>query len=165
MEIKQGPNKGYFYIPLQYVNDGSLVRTNQVYSRFSLGNGKRIQGFNSEYLPFIDGYYYIPKNTQIDTRKLAYALENKLMPSSGNTELFEQDFERIVVPDDYCPHYLKPCSYDWCKQCEIIKSLNMKGQNLTQNLNLTQKQIEKRNDLIWILSIFLSIVIVLALLS
>ena len=164
MEIKQGPNKGYFFLPSRFVNDGSIVRNNQVYSRFKLGGDKRIHGFNSSYLPFVDGYYYIPKNTQIDTRKLTYALENKLMPSSGNTEVFNTNFENIVVPDEYCPYYLKPCIYDWCKRCEEMK----RGKSVSvdySNPKLTAEQLENRNNIIWSFSFILAVVLFIALLS
>lgn len=163
MEIKSGSNKGYFVLPLQFVNDGSIVRKDEVYSRFQLPNGKRIHGFNSSYLPYLDGYYYIPKNTQIDIRKLAYALENKLIPSSGNTEKFNTNFEKIVVPDNYCPHYLEPCFDEWCERCKILKI----KQNLSnvKNPELSDEQISRRNNIVWVFSLFLAAILLLAILS
>lgn len=164
MEIKQGPNKGYFDLKNTFLNDGSIVRNNQVYSRFKLSGDKRIQGFNSSYLPYLDGYYYIPKNTQINTRTLTYALENKLMPSSGNTEVFNTNFENIVVPDDYCPYYLKPCVYKWCKKCEE-KKRNPSSNVDYSNPKMSSKQLENRNKIIWSFSFILAIVLFLAFLS
>lgn len=164
MEIKTGPDKGYFYLPLQEVNDGSLVRTDTVYSRFRLPNNKQIHGFNSTYLPYLDGFYYIPKNTQIDTRKLAFALENKLMPSSGNTETFEHDFDNIVVPDNYCPYYLKPCSYDWCERCKELKRKKRMGIRIESTV-LTKEQLFKRNEIIWVFCLLLGAIFVLSAVS
>ncbi len=162
MEINKGPNKGYFFLPTQFINDGSIVNGNQIFSRFKLSNNKKIQGFNSTYLPYIDGYYYIPKDTQIDIRKLAYALENKLIPSTGNTETFNTEFKNIVVPNNYCPYYLKPCFYDWCQKCDEGKKVISKTYNLHK---LTEEQLAKRNNLIWIFSLFLATILILAFLS
>lgn len=123
MKISSGPNKGFYYIPTPYTTDNSLVRNEAVYSRLRLAPGKGIYGFNKSYLPYINGYYYVPKNDEIDIRKLIYGLENKEIPSSGNTETFVREFQKTInVPNEWCPEYLDPCRYDWCKRCERLRN-------------------------------------------
>lgn len=122
MKITDGINKGFYNLPVEFVADNSLVMTNTVYSRLKLSDNKRIQGFNKTYLPFVDGFYYVPRTDGLDIRKVIYSLENKDVPSSGNTETFLRDFENtIAVPDDWCPYYLDPCNYDWCMKCDKQK--------------------------------------------
>lgn len=87
----------------------ALTLNDMVYYRYSPGPGKRITGFNRTLLPYIDGYYYVRKSAP-DIRRLLYALENRLVPSTGNTELFNMNFDAIHVPDDYKPYYLEPCT-------------------------------------------------------
>lgn len=119
MKIASGPNKGFYYLQSPLTADNSLVRDNTVYSRMKLPNNQRIHGFNSSYLPFVNGYYYVPKNDELDVRKVIYALQTKQVPSSGNTETFLRNFQDTVsVPDDYCPYILDPCNYDWCERCK-----------------------------------------------
>jgi hypothetical protein len=123
MKISSGPNKGFYYIPTPYTTDNSLVRNETVYSRLRLSPGKGIHGFNKSYLPYINGYYYVPRNDEMDIRKVIYGLENKEIPSTGNTETFMREFEHtILVPDEWCPHYLDPCDYDWCKRCDALRN-------------------------------------------
>jgi hypothetical protein len=117
MKITSGPNQGYYYLPDEQLNDGSPVRDNTVYSR--LKTDKPILGFNKSYLTYIDGYYYVPNIRGLDVRKMVYGLENKEIPSSGNTETFLRDLQNNTqsMPDDYCPRYLDPCNYGWCNMC------------------------------------------------
>ncbi len=119
MKITSGPNKGYYSLPTVELNDGSPVRTDTPYSRLKLKPTQQILGFNSTYLPYIDGYYYVPTTPGLDIRKTIYALETKRVPSSGNTETFLRDFKNNTasIPTDYCPYYLDPCNYDWCGPC------------------------------------------------
>lgn len=123
MEIESGDDEGFFRLSDLKINDGSIVRPNEVYYRWKLPKNKRIKGFNKDYLVYQDGYHYIPRNPQIDTRKLAYALESKIVPSTGNTETFITEFERIRVPNDYCPD-ITPCVYDWCGVCSDLNRFN-----------------------------------------
>ncbi len=118
MQIDTGPNKGFYKLSQQVMNDNSLVRTNTVYSKWKLPRNEKVYGFNSSWLPFMDGYYFVPRIQDTDIRKLLYALKTKHMPSSGNTETFQREFNRVVVPDNYCPFYLDPCKYDWCEKCK-----------------------------------------------
>ncbi len=119
MKITSGPYKGYYYLPSVQLNDGSPVRDNTVYSRLKLGPQEQISGFNRPYLPYVDGYYYVPNTPGFDTRKLIYALVNKEVPSSGNTESFLRDLKSNTasMPHDYCPYYLDPCNSEWCRTC------------------------------------------------
>lgn len=159
MEIKSGPNKGYYNIQSRYLSNSRR----EVYSKLKLPKGKKITGFNSPL--YFNGYYYIPRNDQLDIRKLVYALENNLMPNSGNTETFNRDFDKIVVPNNYCPHYLEPCIYDWCDRCKILK-LESEFGGITRNKpELTEDQIKKRNTLVLLFSFFLASILLLALTS
>ena len=118
MKISSGPNKGFYNLPGVFINDNSVVRPSEVYTRWKLDNNKQITGFNKTWLPYFDGYYFVPKlEGDVDVRKLLYALETKEMPSSGNTETFLREFNRVVVPSDYCPRDVDPCDYDWCEKC------------------------------------------------
>jgi len=135
--ITSGPFRGYFTIPNTIIREKmrddviigerelynvmreyqmSLTEPDLLFYRYKPGPGRTIIGYNRFLLPQIDGYYYIQKSRN-DIRKLTYALENKLIPSSGNTELFNIDYSDVYVPDDYCPYLLDPCPYDWCKRC------------------------------------------------
>jgi hypothetical protein len=123
--IASGPNKGFFVLPNSLLTEQltyeppsyaayknyqiALTLNDLVYYRYSPGPGKRILGFNRTLLPYIDGYYYVRKSSA-DIRRLLYALENRLVPSTGNTELFNINFDAIPVPDDYRPYYLEPCT-------------------------------------------------------
>lgn len=134
--IQSGPYKGFYTLPRSLYNEQlrddviigernlytayknyqlTLTMNDIVYYRYSPGPGKTILGFNRTLLPFIDGYYYVRKSSN-DIRRLLYALENKLVPSTGNTELFNIDFSKIPVPDSYKPYYLDPCdkAESWC---------------------------------------------------
>lgn len=123
--ISSGADKGFFVLPnsllteqLSYETPSyaayknyqlALTMNDLVYYRYSPGPGKLITGFNRTLLPYIDGYYYVRKSAA-DIRRLLYALENRLVPSTGNTELFNINFDAIHVPDDYRPYYLEPCT-------------------------------------------------------
>jgi hypothetical protein len=95
----------------------SLNPDNNLYHRYSPGPGKQITGFNRTVLPFIDGFYYVRKNA--DLPRLLYALENRLVPSDGNTELFNNQFTSIYVPDDWKPYLFEPCLKDWCSPIQL----------------------------------------------
>lgn len=162
MKIINGPNKGYYSLPVQIENDNSLIENDTVYSKLRLPpNNPKIHGFNKTYLSFINGYYYVPKNDELDVRKLIYSLENQLVPSSGNTETFLRQFQQnVIVPDDWCPEYLDPCNYRWCTKCkgEINNTHSAK-------IDITAKNKFKRGLYIFCCMIMLSIVIVLSLRS
>lgn len=135
--VTSGPFRGYFTIPdtiiREKMRDDVIIGERNLYNvmrefqmrltepdihfyRYKPGPGRTITGYNRYLLPQIDGYYYIRKSKN-DIRKLTYALENKLIPSSGNTEIFNIDYSDVYVPDGYCPYLLDPCPYDWCKRC------------------------------------------------
>lgn len=158
MKITSGPNKGFYYISTPFTTDNSLVRNETVYSKLRLPKGKKIHGFNKSYLPHINGYYYVPKNDELDIRKVIYGLENKEIPSTGNTETFLREFQNtITVPTDWCPEYLKPCEYDWCKRCETLRNpIIIKPPELTSTKKF------KRNITIFISMFIISFIIVLA---
>lgn len=158
MKITSGPNKGFYYIPTPFTNDNSLARNETVYSRLRLPPGKSIHGFNKTYLPYIDGYYYVPKNDEIDIRKIIYGLQNKQIPSTGNTETFLRDFQNdIIVPKEWCPHYLDPCKYGWCTRCEKLKN-----PTVVPIPKLTSEKKFKQQLTIFGFMIFLSFIILLA---
>ena len=60
------------------------------------------------------------RDPQIDLRRQLFALENKLIPSDGNTEVFNRELSKVVVPAHYCPHLIDPCPDElpWCKTCK-----------------------------------------------
>lgn len=100
---------------------------NNVWYRYSPGPGKQILGFNRSYLPQIDGFYYVRRDPSINLRQQLYALEQKLVPASGNTELFNLQLAKVQVPEDWCPYFLDPCPSDtqanqtpngWCQRCK-----------------------------------------------
>lgn len=133
--VLEGSGRGYYTLPGTLIRDNSnksalfqsmrslqlsLSSDDELWYRYSPGPNKRIQGFN---IPFIDGYYYVRKNPQLDLRRQLYALETMRIPSSGNTELFEQQLNRVNVPNEWCPYYLDPCpdngnAKDWCTSCK-----------------------------------------------
>lgn len=129
--IASGENAGFFILPQSLLSDQlveesdsytayknyqiALTMNDLVYYRYSPGPGKKILGFNRTLLPYIDGYYYVRRSAP-DIRRLLYALENRLVPSTGNTELFNINFDAIPVPDDYRPYFLEPCPPDWPKE-------------------------------------------------
>lgn len=135
--VTEGPYRGYFTIPdsiiRQELRDDvivgerglynafrgyqmSLTESDIHYHRYRPGPNRQITGYNRSMLPYLDGYYYI-RDSKDDVRKLTYALENGLVPASGNTELFNIDYTNLSVPDNYCPYLLDPCPFDWCKRC------------------------------------------------
>lgn len=159
--IKEGPFKGYYTLPgtllreqvesdviigerglydayreLQLSLEAAAGGGQQVYYKYSPGPGRTIQGFNSSYLPFIDGFYYVRHNPQINLRQQLFALENKLVPASGNTELFNLQLKKVVVPADYCPYYLDPCPEDWCEDCKKKKGGSIESVPLVPELIL-----------------------------
>lgn len=105
-----GPNRGWYRRtpPLDFNN------ANTVYTKVKLPN--TIKGMYSDYMEYRNGYYYLPRRPQIPIRKLLYGLQNYQMPTSGNTELFNFQFNGIRVPRGYCP-FIDPCVYDWCIDC------------------------------------------------
>lgn len=131
-KITSGPNIGYYSIPSK-VNTGSPLYNEResglremaggrglAWYKYSPGPGKTIRGFNTDYLPYIDGYYYVAKDPMINLRRQLYALENNLVPSDGNTELFNLQLNKVIVPSEWCPYYLDPCpSNDLdCTRCQ-----------------------------------------------
>jgi hypothetical protein len=155
MNITTGPNKGYYYLPTPFLNDNSIVRDSTVYSRMKLPPGQRIHGFNKSYLPYIDGYYYVPKSNVLDVRKVIYALQTQQVPSSGNTETFLRDFQyTTTVPADYCPYYLDPCDYTWCKKCK----------NKNENTTIVEKP-KQQNIYMLVCFFILTLIIVLSIRS
>lgn len=158
MKITSGPNKGFYYISTPFTSDNSLVRNETVYSKLKLTPGKTIHGFNKTYLPYINGSYYVPKNDEIDIRKMVYGLENKEIPSTGNTETFLRDFQRtIIVPNTWCPEYLDPCNYNWCKRCKTLRN-----PTIIEPPKLTSTKIFKRNVTIFVSMCVLSFILLLA---
>lgn len=128
--VESGPNKGFYTLStladridttgsITFQNfrryQDSLQTDSNLYHRYSPGPGIMITGFNRTLLPYIDGYYYVRKDA--DLPRLLYALENRLVPSDGNTELFNIQFTNIHVPDDWCPFLLEPCLDGWCSKC------------------------------------------------
>lgn len=161
MKLTTGSNKGFYFIPTPHTTDNSLVRNDTVYSRLRLSPGKKIHGFNKSYLPYINGYYYIPKNDEIDIRKVIYGLENKEIPSTGNTETFLREFQNsIIVPQDWCPHYLDPCEYDWCKRCDTLKN-----PKIIPPPQLTSSKRFFRQFYVFGFMVFISFIIILAIRS
>lgn len=141
--IDSGPNQGYYRIPNTLssekipsksdtsfgqprlylaMRDQQLALENEagsgqnVYYRYSPGPDRDIVVFNDK-PPYVDGYYYVRRDDSIDLRQKLYALENKAVPSTGNTEIFNTAFADIKVPADYCPYYVDPCPFDWCARC------------------------------------------------
>lgn len=134
--ITSGPNKGFYTLStladridttgsVTFQNwrnyQASLEGDSNLYHRYSPGPGKTITGFNRTMLPFIDGYYYVRKNADIP--RLLYALENRLVPSDGNIELFNIQFTDIHVPDDWCPYLFEP-SFDRCMNRPVFHSIS-----------------------------------------
>lgn len=136
---EEGPGKGYYTLPGSLIREQvrddveigerdlyqamkawqlSLSKDEEMWYRYSPGPDKRIRGFNRSYLPFIDGFYYVRKNPQINLRQQLYALETKQVPASGNTETFNRELSKVVVPPEWCPYYLDPCPEDWCEACK-----------------------------------------------
>ncbi len=130
-KIKDGPFKGFYFIESAatksspgntYVDMQNALKDagggrGLAWYKYSPPPGVSIQGFNSQYLPFIDGYYYVPLDTTINVRRQLYALENKLVPADGNTEVFNLELNKVHVPPEWCPHYIDPCIEPWCKDC------------------------------------------------
>lgn len=116
MQINSGPFKHFYKFNVRFKdNNGIVYGSNQPFFRAKLP--VKIKGFNKTTFPYVGGYYYIPYNTdmnQIDLRRLLYALTYQLVPTSGNTEIFEQQMNQIPVPNDYCPG-LEPCPFAWCR--------------------------------------------------
>ena len=131
MKIQKGEFKGFYRLPLEYISSSDrITNVDNVFTRVKLA--KKIKGFNKNYLPYIEGYYYVPYNPEIDIRKLLYALENLEMPSSGNIETFNREFGKIIVPQSYTPVYVDPCLYEWCKGKQKFRKKN--NTTLTQVL-------------------------------
>ena len=151
--VTEGPGKGYYTLPGTVIRERirddvtvgerdlfqaykawqlSLGGDQQLWHRYSPGPGKKIKGFNRSYLPFLDGYYYIRKEPQINLRQQLYALETKRIPSSGNTETFNRDLGKVVVPNEWCPYYLDPCpdTLEWCHRCKTRKQAPLEKQRV-----------------------------------
>lgn len=149
--VTEGSGKGYYTLPGTLIRDQtgnnsdvevgerglfnaykawqlSLSKEDELWHRYSPGPGKKIKGFNRSYLPFIDGFYYVRKNPQIKLRQQLYALETKRVPSSGNTERFNKELGKVVVPADWCPYHLDPCpnALEWCRHCKATPSPKVK---------------------------------------
>jgi hypothetical protein len=148
--VTSGPGKGYYTLPgtliREQVRDDvvmgerdlfhaykawqlSLSEDDELWYRYSPGPGKHIKGFNRSYLPFIDGFYYVRRNPQVKLRQQLYALETKQVPSSGNTETFNLNLRKVVVPEDWCPYHLDPCpdTMEWCRRCKQHSTGSTKG--------------------------------------
>lgn len=82
--------------------------------KYSPGPGKTLHDATGA-TKFVDGYFYVPLDPTIDLQRQLYALENGLIPPSGNTETFNLAINRIHVPNDWCPVYLDP-QPPWYKQ-------------------------------------------------
>jgi len=110
----------------------SLSKDDELWYRYSPGPNKQITGFNKTYLPFIDNFYYVRKDPQINLRQQLYALETKRVPSSGNTELFNKQLGKVIVPDKWRPYHIDPCFEEWCKEPQPTqKAIPEKETNLT----------------------------------
>lgn len=109
-KIISGKNKGF------YKRDPprSLKFENKVFTKAFFP--KKLEGPYDHYLLQHDDFYYVPRNDTIPIRKLVYGLQNNLMPTSGNIELYNKEFNFIRVPFDFCP-IIDPCPYDWCTGC------------------------------------------------
>ena len=146
-KITSGPDEGYYTLPSSLsreqvrpdieIGEPELYQAyrawqlgleqsageSQVYHRYSPGPGKQIRGFNRDYLPYVDGLHYVRRSPQINLRQQLFALENKLIPFTGNTEVFNTQLRKVAVPDDWCPHLLDPCpasaAGDWCRRCKM----------------------------------------------
>jgi len=105
--------------------DGSMVITQgkpTIYTKAFFEPKVQPKYLYKDYLPFYDGFYYIPKS-EIPIRKLIYGLQNYDLPTSGNIERYIPMFNNISVPDDFCP-FIDPCDYDWCGPCEQMRLKN-----------------------------------------
>lgn len=121
-KIMDGDNKG-FYVGTSPT--GSIVVSQGkpgIYTKAFFEPTKQPKYLYKDYLPFYDGFYYIPKS-EIPIRKLIYGLQNYDMPTSGNIETYIQSFNHISVPQDFCP-FIDPCIYDWCDPCEQARIQN-----------------------------------------
>jgi hypothetical protein len=131
-KIASGQFKGYYSLPgsldRQPVTKNTYVPYEKkmrelagargiAWYKYSPGPNKTIKGFNKQYLPRYGGYYYVARNPSIDLRRQLYALENLLVPADGNTETFNLELNKVVVPSDWCPYYLDPCTTEWCLKC------------------------------------------------
>jgi hypothetical protein len=123
-KINSGSNKGFYQsIPNVIKHGKPLVYTKAFFDQ-------PLKYLYKDYLPFYDGFYYIPKS-EIPIKKLIYGLQNYDMPTSGNIETYIKSFNHISVPTDFCP-LIDPCIYDWCDSCEqqrIINTQKYKIQN------------------------------------
>ena len=121
MEIEEGPFKSFYKFNVNFSNGPSIVYDkNQPFMQWRPINDLKVGGFNKTLFPYVQGVYYIPKSPQmdqIDLRKLLYAMENRIVPSSGNIETYDKELLKISMPDSYCPD-LQPCPYNWCK-CKL----------------------------------------------
>lgn len=115
MQIEEGPFKGFYKFNVNFSSGPSIIYDkNQPFMKWK--SDAEIRGFNRILFPFVNGFYYIPKSMeidQIDLRRFLYALENSVVPSSGNVETFEEQLRKLNVPSNYCPA-LDPCPYQWC---------------------------------------------------
>lgn len=149
---------------------------NNVWYRYSPGPGEQILGFNRSYLPFIDGFHYVRRDPNIDVRQQLYALENKLVPSSGNTELFNLQLAKVRVPPEYCPYYLDPCPAapiargstgsqnpdNWCTRCRKKTAVSTGDAANTASTASFLLQSVLRWMFLWTLSACIAFVLVLA---
>lgn len=118
-KIASGPNSGYYTATSL---DGSVVMRQgnpTIYTKAFFQPKEQPKYLYADYLPFYDGFYYIPKS-EIPIRKLIYGLQNYDLPTSGNIEKYIPMFNRISVPKEFCP-FIDPCVYDWCNPCEQMR--------------------------------------------
>jgi len=131
-KIASGQFKGYYSLPGSIGREDGTKNTYVAFEqtmrdlagargiawyKYSPGPGKEIKGFNKQYLPRYGDYYYVARDPSIDLRRQLYALETMLVPADGNTETFNLELNRVVVPSEWCPYYLDPCDTEWCRKC------------------------------------------------
>ena len=124
-KIADGENKGFYY-GTSVINGAKIIvqGKQEAYTKAYFEPTKQPKYLYRDYVPFYDGFYYIPKS-EIPIKKLIYGLQNYDLPTSGNIETYIKSFDKISVPVDFCP-LIDPCVYDWCQPCEQQRIQNAK---------------------------------------
>jgi hypothetical protein len=127
---RSDPNYGcYRRTPVRNLDRRGVVYTKAYFP-------KKLRGPYDHYLPWFQGFYYIPRDDQIPIRRQIYGLMNNKMPTSGNTELYNKKFRDIRVPKDFCP-LIDPCPHDWCKDCAELRKRPSRDWDLASPLNIS----------------------------
>lgn len=128
-KINSGPNKGFY----RRVPPYSLRFENEVYSKVYLQ--EPLRGPYHDYMFKRGDFYYVPREDQIDIRRLIFGLRKRKMPTTGNVEKYNLDFNDIQVPVEFCP-VVDPCNYEWCEACQSGVFETKKAKRVIKLMNL-----------------------------